>query len=128
VAEEPPQPTEEQLRQLEEELRKITIADVLVQTVVTVSSLGFQRLAAEHRDLDQARLAIEALRALVPVLAEAVPAETMRDLNQTVANLQLAYAKAASEAKPAAEAKPESPVRGSGPREGAPSEPEGSPG
>jgi hypothetical protein len=118
VGEERPQPTEEQLRELEEELRKIKIADVLLQTVVTVSSLGFQRLAAEDRDLDQARLAIEALRVLVPVLAESVPAETTRDLNQTVANLQLAYAKAA--AKP--------PVRDSEPGEGTPGEPGGSPG
>jgi hypothetical protein len=122
VGEERPQPTEEQLRELEEELRKIRIADVLLQTVVTVSSLGFQRLAAEDRDLDQARLAIEALRVLVPVLADTVPAETSRDLNQTVANLQLAYAKAATEAQP------KSPVHDSGPVEEAPGEPGGFPG
>ncbi len=92
--------SEEQLAALQEELRKVKVQDVLVQTVLTLSSLGFQKLSGEQRDLDQARLAIEALRALVPTLGEAVPAETIRDFNSMVANLQLAYAKAATEAKP----------------------------
>jgi hypothetical protein len=103
VAEEGPELTEEQLRTLEEELRKVKISDLLAQTVVTVSSLGFQKLSGEGRDLDQARLAIEALRALVPVLGEALPPEAIRDFNQVVANLQLAYAKAAAEEKHAEE-------------------------
>jgi hypothetical protein len=38
------------------------------------------------------------MRALVPLLEDAVPGELVRDLNQSVANLQLAYAKAASTA------------------------------
>ncbi len=101
MAEEEPgnaQPTEEEIRvQLEAELRKLKVSDLLLQTVFTVSSLGFHKLAEEGRDLAQARLAVEALRALVPVLSEAVPAEVTRDLNQMLANLQLAYAKAVSE-------------------------------
>jgi hypothetical protein len=44
-------------------------------------------------------LAIEALKALVPVLEGAVPDEAVRDFNQVVANMQLAYA-AAVEEKP----------------------------
>jgi hypothetical protein len=86
----------ELMAQLEAELKKLKVSDVLVQTVLTVSSLGFSRLAEDGRDLEQARLAIEALRALVPVLERTLPAEAIRDLNQTVANLQLAYAKAVS--------------------------------
>lgn len=86
---------EELLEQLEQELEKLKVADVLVQTVFTISSLGFRRLGKEDRDLDQARLAIEALRALVPVLSPAVPEQTLRDLEQMVANMQLAYAEAA---------------------------------
>ena len=91
------QPSEaELLEQLEAELRKLKVSDVLVQTVFTLSSLGFQKLGDEGRDLEQARLAIESLRALVPVLEPALPPDAIRDLNQTVANLQLAYAKAVS--------------------------------
>jgi hypothetical protein len=80
------------VEQLEEELRKLRISDVLVQTVVTISSLGYRRLGEEDRDLAEARLAIEALRALVPVLRGAVPDETIRDFEQVIANMQLAYA------------------------------------
>jgi hypothetical protein len=87
---------EELLAQLEEEFAKLKVADVLVQTVFTVSSLGYRSLGEEHRDLDQARLAIEALRALVPVIKDSLPADVTRDFDQLVANMQLAYARAAT--------------------------------
>jgi hypothetical protein len=88
-------PSDEQLvEQLEAELKKLKVADLLVQTLYTVSSLGFRRLAPDDRDLDQARLAIEALRALVPLLEDSAPAELVRDFRQVTANLQLAYADA----------------------------------
>lgn len=91
-------PSEDELRQqLEDELRRLKVSDVLVQTIYTLSSLGYRRLTAEDRDLDQARLAIEALRALVPVLEGAVPEEVIRDFNQVRANMQLAYAKAVAD-------------------------------
>jgi hypothetical protein len=57
--------------------------------------MGFAKLAAEGRDLDQAKVAIEALRALVPVLEGHVEEAVMRDFGQVLANLQLAYADAA---------------------------------
>lgn len=79
---------------LVEALSRLQVSDLLVQTLSTVSSLAYHRLGEEHRDLEQVRLAIEALRALVPVLAGAVPAELSRDFEQVTANLQLAYAAA----------------------------------
>ena len=79
-------------------LRDLRISDLLVQTLSTVSSLAYHRLEEEHRDLDQVRLAIEALRALVPVLEGAVPPELKRDLEAVTANLQLAYADAVAPA------------------------------
>ena len=90
------QPSEEELlAQIEAELKKLKVADVLVQTLFTVSSLGYRSLGEEARDLDQARLAIEALRALAPLLEGTVPDQVTRDFGQMIANLQLAYAKAA---------------------------------
>jgi hypothetical protein len=92
----PSEPSQEELlAQLEEEFAKLKVGDVLVQTVFTISSLGFRSLGEEHRDLDQAKLAIDALRALLPVMKEALPADVTRDFDQLVANMQLAYAKAA---------------------------------
>jgi predicted nucleic acid-binding protein len=93
---EPSQPSDEQLiQQLEEELKKLKVADLLVQTLYTVSSLAYRKLSEEDRDLDQAQLAIEALRALLPVLEGSVPEELVRDFKQVTSNLQLAYADAA---------------------------------
>jgi len=92
VAEEEKPPADEDLR---EQLRKLKVADVLVTSVFQISSLGYHKLSDEARDLGQARLAIEALRALVPVVGEAVPEQVKRDLEQMVANMQLAYAEAA---------------------------------
>ncbi len=89
--------SDEELRErLERELRLLKVSDVLLQTCYTVSSLGYGKMAAppEERDVEQARLAIEALRALTPLLEGAVPVEVTRDLGQVTANMQLAYAKA----------------------------------
>ena len=89
-------PTDEELmKQLEEELQKLQVSDLLVQTLYTVSSLGYRKLSEPDRDLDQARLAIEALRALLPVLEGTVGDELVRDFKQVTSNLQLAYADAA---------------------------------
>jgi hypothetical protein len=90
----PPEPERIAEEELLAALRELKISDVLVQTLSTVSSLAYDRLGEERRDLEQARLAIEALRALTPVLAGAVPPELTRDLEQVTANLQLAYASA----------------------------------
>ena len=60
--------SEEELRaQLEEELRRIRVEDVLLQTVVSLVNLGGQRLGLtegtrEMRDLGQVKTAIEGVR------------------------------------------------------------------
>jgi hypothetical protein len=81
------EPTAEQLV---EELRKAKVSDLLVHTTSMIASLGFAKLDVETRDLEQARLAIEALKALSPLLS----AESRRDVDGVVAALQLAYADA----------------------------------
>jgi hypothetical protein len=82
--------------ELQAELAKLKVSDLLLQTLYTVSSLGYQRLTGEEKDLEQARLAIESLKALMPVLDGSVPDDAMRDLQQVLANMQLAYASAVS--------------------------------
>ena len=77
--------------ELVEELRKAKVADLLVHTCSLLASLAFGKLAPDLRDLDDARLAIDALKALVPIL----PEERRPDLQQGLTNLQLAYADAA---------------------------------
>jgi hypothetical protein len=90
-------------RELAEELRKLRVEDVLVNTLVHVSSIGYRRLgltedSSEERDLGQTALAIETMQALVPVLEDFLPEELVSGFQEQIANLQLAYAKAAQEA------------------------------
>jgi hypothetical protein len=94
------QPTaEDELRRALDELR---VADVLLQSLTLSTSLAYGRLGPESRDLGQVRLAIEALRALEPVLREGgVDEAIVRDLEQARANLQLAYASAVGEPRDA---------------------------
>lgn len=80
--------------EIQAELAKLEVSDLLLQTLYSVSSLGYHRLSDEGRDLEQVRLAIEAQRALVQVLEGSVPEEVLRDFGQVLANLQLAYASA----------------------------------
>jgi hypothetical protein len=78
--------------ELLEALAQLQVSDLLVQMLSTISSLAYHRLSEEHRDLEQVRLAIESLRALLPVLSDSLPPELLRDFEQVTANLQLAYA------------------------------------
>jgi hypothetical protein len=91
---EPKRPDEVSEQELLDALRQLKVSDVLVQSLSTISSLAFHRLSEEHRDLEQARLAIEVLRAVQPVLRESLPTELARDFEAVTANLQLAYASA----------------------------------
>jgi hypothetical protein len=89
------QPTEEELRAaMEEQMRRIRVQDVLLQTAATLVNLGGRRLglapdAGDERDLEQARLAIEGVRALTPLLG-ADEASAVRD---ALSQLQVAYAR-----------------------------------
>jgi hypothetical protein len=94
-------PSQEELR---EALDQIGVADIVLSSATTITSIGFRRVSEEARDLGQARLAIEALRALEPVLREGgVDPAVVRDLEQARANLQLAYASAVTEPPTGAE-------------------------
>ena len=87
--------------ELVEELRRAKVSDLLVHTLSMVASMGFAKLAPEGRDLEQAKIAIEALRALMPVLEGNVDEAVLRDFGQVLANLQLTYADAAKADDPA---------------------------
>jgi hypothetical protein len=98
-----PEPDQEQAaHELAQELRKLRVEDVLVNTLVHVSSIGYRRLgltedSREDRDLGQTSLAIETMQALVPVLEDFLPEDVVDSFEDQVANLQLAYAKAVKE-------------------------------
>jgi hypothetical protein len=86
---------------LVEAIRRMKVSDLLLSTISTTAQLGYAKLEPDSRDLEQARLAIESMKALLPVLEGTVAKEVLDDFQQLVANLQLTYAKAAAETPPA---------------------------
>jgi hypothetical protein len=94
----PPELTEEQLRQIEAEMERITVDDVLLQTLVTLLNLAARKagLAAPPGqgpppDLEQMRQAIEGARAILP-LVEQRHADQLGPVRDTLSQLQMAYA------------------------------------
>ena len=90
--EEAREPTEEELRAaLEEQLKRISVTDVLLQTVVTLVNLAGRRLGLagsdDEKDLGQAKLAIDATRSLVELL----PEEQTTPVKEALSQLQMAY-------------------------------------
>ncbi len=83
--------------ELAEQIRRLKVSDVLVSSVATIGQLGYAKLDPSARDLDDARLAIEAIRVLLPVLERSLEERAVGELSSLLASLQLAYASAAAE-------------------------------
>jgi hypothetical protein len=99
---------EEMLRQMEEEMRKVRVQDVVTQSTVSILNLAARRIAKEdERDLEQARVGIEAVRALVDLLEP----EPQREVRNALSQIQVMYADQAGEGGgPAPDAAGEAPA------------------
>jgi hypothetical protein len=93
-----PQLTEEQLRQIEAEMERITVDDVLLQTLVTLLNLAARKggLATPPGEEgpqpahEQMHQAIEGARAIMP-LVEQRHASQLGPVRDTLSQLQMAY-------------------------------------
>jgi hypothetical protein len=90
--------SEEELRALEAELERVHVDDVVLQTIVSLINLGARKGAVGAPpeaqitpDYEQLHIAIEAVRALIPVI-EPRHADKLGQVRDAVAQLQLAYA------------------------------------
>jgi len=90
--------TDEELRAAyEDELKRIRVDDVLIQTVVSLLNLAARRAGLagtdeEEVDFAQVAQAIEATRALLP-LVEPVLGPEAKQVRDALSQLQLAYAR-----------------------------------
>ncbi len=114
-------PTEEELRAAyEAELKRLRVEDVVVQTLVSLINLGGRKAglvpgSEDERDLDQVRQAVDAVRALLP-LVEPVLGPDARQLRDALSQLQLVYAQEAGPGEPPPPASPPPPGPGAPPR------------
>ncbi len=98
--------TEEELRRmLEEQLERVTVAQMVQQMMVTLASIGYQKMGLpeevnlKFRDLSQARLAIDSLDALLGAASGKMPAEQLEPFRGTLSNLKLNYVSVSSKLK-----------------------------
>lgn len=97
-AEEERKKEEEFLKKLKEQMEKITVKDVVMQMMTNLSSLGYQKLGLpeeqnkKYFDLKQAKLAIDALVALVSVCEKNLSHEEYISYKNTLSHLQITYA------------------------------------
>ena len=110
------QPSEEEIRALEAELEKLTVDDVLLQTVVTVINLGARKAGlaeGAEPDMPQVKQAIDAARALLP-LVEPRHGESLGPVRDALSRLQMVYVQRSGGAQETPE-EPEQPPQGPGP-------------
>ena len=108
----PPQSEEELRARIEEQLRTVRVQDLLLESVVSVLNLTARRIAKEdERDLEQARVGIEAVRGMVGALDE----ESQHEIRNALSQLQMLYAQQSGEGGEGGE-----PGGGPGPGEGTP--------
>jgi hypothetical protein len=116
-----PQFSEEELRAIEAEMEKLTVDDVLLQTLVTMVNLGARKLGLAappgeqepKRDLEQTKQAIDAARALLPLL-EPRHGEELGPVKDALSRLQMAYVQLAGDQSPA-QGQEKPPEEGGGP-------------
>ncbi len=107
---------EQMLRQMEEEMSKVRVQDLVAQSVVSILNLSYRRIAKEdEQDLEQARVGIEAIRGMVDVLDP----ESQREIRNALSQVQMLYAQASGggpgDSGPEAPGGPEGPGGPSGP-------------
>jgi hypothetical protein len=90
------QPSEDELRAAyEAEIKKIRIEQILLEQVVSIINLGMRRTGMapgteDERDIDQVRVAIEAVRALLPLIEQSAPAQAGQ-IRDALSQLQMAF-------------------------------------
>jgi hypothetical protein len=103
------QPSEEEIKALEAEMARLTVDDVVLQTIVTLLNLGARKAGlaeGTEADLPQVKKAIDAARALLPIV-EPEHSDALAPVRDALSRLQMVYVqKSGGQAPPAAADEP----------------------
>ena len=109
------EPSEEEMRAaLEEELKRVRVEQIVTEATVSILNVAVLRAglvpgSEGETDPVQVRMGIEAVRALLPLVEQAVGVEQAKPIRDALSQLQMAYVKAQSggeQSEPAGEAPP----------------------
>jgi hypothetical protein len=90
---------EELLKQLQDEIDKLTSKDIIIQFMMSLSSLAYKKMGIpvgtndKFKSKEQAKLAIDSFDALLKVLNDEISAEERENLQSSLTNLQMNFVK-----------------------------------
>ncbi len=89
----------ELINKLQEEIDKLTTKDIVMQMMMSLSSLAYKKMGIpagtndKYKDKAQAKLAVDCFDALYKVLSEEISAQESENLKASLSNLQLNFVK-----------------------------------
>ena len=90
---------EEMLKQLQDEIDRLTTKDIITQMMMSLSSLAYKKMGIpagvndKYKDKEQAKMAVDSFNALLGVLKDELSASEAENLQSSLANLQLNFVK-----------------------------------
>ncbi len=90
---------EEMLKQLQEEIDRLTTKDIISQMMMSLSSLAYKKMGIpagvndKYKDKQQARMAVDAFDGLLKVIREELSAQELENFQSSLSNLQLNFVK-----------------------------------
>ncbi len=90
---------EEIINKLQEEIDKLTTKDIVIQMMMSLSSLAYKKMGLpagvndKFKDKAQAKLAVDCFDALLKAISDEVTAQEREDLKASLSNLQLNFVK-----------------------------------
>ncbi|MDW5595482.1 hypothetical protein VSS74_14120 [Conexibacter stalactiti] len=97
------QPTEAEMQAaLQEELKKVRVEQVVLESALSILNVAIMRAGMmpgteQERDLDQVRVGIEGVRALLPLVELIAGPEQARPIKDALSQLQMVYVQAAEQ-------------------------------
>jgi hypothetical protein len=91
--------TEEMINKLQEEIDKLSVKDVVMQIMMSLSSLAYKKMGLpvgtndRYKDKVQAKMAVDSFEALLKVLEVEINAQEADNLRSSLSNLQLNFVK-----------------------------------
>ena len=90
---------EEMIKKLQEEIDKLTTKDIVVQMMMSLSSLAYKKMGIpvgvndRYKDKMQAKLAVDCFDALLKTVSDEISGQENENLKSSLSNLQINFVK-----------------------------------
>jgi len=90
---------EEMIKQLQEEIDRLSTKDIVSQMMMSLSSLAYKKMGIpagvndKYKDRQQAKMAVDSFDALLKVIKDDLSGEESENLQSSLSNLQLNFVK-----------------------------------